>query len=417
MGYSNFVSSFSRKADSPEKHTAETLDNSSDAVAKPRKDFAPTMVQKEGNSPNSATPARALSLDAFRGLTIAVMLLVNNAALDAALPHHMTHAAFGEAPTLTDMVFPWFLLAVGIAIPFSVASLKKKGATNAQQFRQTIRRVVLLYAIGILVDSSVRQEWYFGTGVLQLIALVSGAARLLYTPNRLVRLGIIVALLGGYGFALGSLPFAGFLPGEFTETHNLSHHLNERYLHAWTLDGLLHVLPTTALALIGTLVGDDLRSRSRPTAQRDRILVAAAILTAIGLLWNQFMPMSKQFWTPPYICLTGGLGLFLLAFFHQWGDIWGLKFPVLRASLTPLIVFGMNPLVAYAGAILVKSLIFQRVTTTMDGKIFTWQEAILQYFATTEGRFGGGWLYMGLYLLAVWIFCAYLYRRRIFLRV
>lgn len=406
MGYSNFVNSIPQRVRRPPDATADAPPTAPPLTKGVAEDAAKTVA-----------PARAVALDAFRGLAIAVMLLVNNAALDSAVPKHMVHAAFGDTPTLADMVFPWFLLAVGIAIPFSVASALKKGATPAQQFWQIVRRVALLYGVGCLVDSSVRHEWYFGTGVLQLIALVSGAARLLYVPNRLLRLGVIAALLFGYGFALSSLPIAGFVPGAFTETHNLSQYLNDRYLHAYTLDGLLSVLPTTALALIGTLVGDDLRGRSKPVALRGRMLIAGAALTAAGLLWGYEIPMSKQFWTPPYICLTGGLGLLLLGVMYQIADVFGPRLPILRNLLTPLVIFGMNPLIAYAGAIFVKTLIFQRVTVPVDGKLVTLQESVMNALTASQGKIAGGWIYMGLYLLAVWLVCALLYKRRMFLRV
>ena len=416
MGYIDIVSSISKKAGRPSRPVPSVLTTMPEAALADARTATKDVTTERAESVSPTV--RAVALDAFRGLAIAVMLLVNNAALDEDVPKNMTHAAFGQMPTLADMVFPWFLLAVGIAIPFSVASAQAKGATHRAQLWQTARRVVALYAVGIVVDSCVRRTLYFGTGVLQLIALVSGAARLLYVPNRWGRLGIIAGLLVGYGVALTSLPIAGFHPGPFSATHNLSQYINETYLHPYTLDGLLSIIPTTALALIGTFIGEELRQRAgKPRQTLYLILASGSALTVIGLLWSQNIVMNKQYWTPSYICYAGGLGLLALGLFYALGDMLAPRNPLLQKIMTPFVIFGSNPLIAYAGAILVKTLILQRWMVTVNGKDATLQDAFMNDLVEHQGRIIGGWMYMAIYLLAVWLVCAILYRRRIFVRV
>src|SRR5574341_315472 len=107
--------------------------------------------------PTAASPsptARLVSLDAFRGLIIAGMLLVNNVIWTAGLSHQLMHAPWGQGVTFTDMIFPWFMLAMGVAIPFSLASAQDRGLTMRGYVLRVARRGGLLVLLGLLVDST-----------------------------------------------------------------------------------------------------------------------------------------------------------------------------------------------------------------------------------------------------------------------
>jgi predicted acyltransferase len=360
---------------------------------------------------------RLFSLDAFRGLTVALMLLVNNATLGSAVPPLFLHADFGKTPTLADMVFPWFLLAVGIAIPFSASGKREQGLSIWQRGLLTLRRAVTLYLVGSLLDSSLWRSPYWGLGVLQLIGLAYLGGRTLYPLPYPLRFFVSAGLLGFYGWALNSWKIAGYLPGKFTETHNLAAHLNEKYLSAYQMQGLGSVLPTVALVLIGTLVGDALRrTKEVPAARFALILAIGSGLTIAGIGGGGVQPMSKTFWTPPYIALTAGWGTLLFLLLHLIADIGGRFWKPLRWLAMPLVVFGANALLAYAGAIFVKIHILQEWKIWYAGQKMTLQGAFLEMFLSRYGNVNGGWLYMGAYLFAIWLVCAYLYRRKIFIR-
>ncbi len=345
------------------------------------------------------------------------MLLVNNAVLDEKVPKNLVHAPFGNRPTLADLVFPWFLFAVGVAIPFSARGARERGMTRSQRFLSTLRRTVTLYAVGALVDSSLAHEPYAGLGVLQLIALAFFFGRLLYAVPLIPRALLIALLLGGYGWALTSLPIAGFVPDVFTQEHNLSQYLNDNVFSQYRLEGLLSVVPTTALVLMGTLAGDGLRlPQGRTQGLWVALLVVAGMLIGVGNLWGRHLTMTKTFWTPSYICYAAGWGLFVLALLYLYADVAALRFPPLRRVLSPLHIFGANALLAYAGAILIKVHILQEWMVTIGSKRLSLQDALLTTLYDRFGRVPGAWLYMALYLLAVWLGCLYLYRKGIFIR-
>lgn len=362
--------------------------------------------------------ARLMALDAFRGLTVGMMLLVNNAALGSATPDTLVHAKFGNDPTLADLVFPWFLLAVGVAIPFSAASKREEGVSPFLRILGTFRRAISLYLAGALVDSSIRHEPYIGLGVLQLIALAYLIGRLLYYMPSWLRLIIASGCLGWYGWALTSLTMFNYQPGGgFTEERNFVHYLNENLLAPYRLQGLASVVPTASLVLLGTLVGDILRMGKWVPGARASLLVAlGAGLVVVGSLWGHYLPMNKPFWTPPYILYAGGWGILALAFFFLVADIVGGRFWPLRLLAYPMVVFGSNALIAYAGAILVKIHIFQEWQILFNGQKVTLQNALMSYLSANYGGENGGWLYTVGYVIVVWFFCAFLYHKKAFVR-
>lgn len=138
-------------------------------------------------------PGRLVSLDAFRGLTIALMLLVNNTALDTATPIQLTHAPWNGGIRLADLVFPWFLFCVGVAIPFASASFAKRGLPVWRYDLKALSRAVLLILLGCLIDSSLAKHPILDLGVLQIIGLAYLVGALLYELPSLRR-GLLAAL-------------------------------------------------------------------------------------------------------------------------------------------------------------------------------------------------------------------------------
>ncbi|MBC8100998.1 MAG: DUF1624 domain-containing protein [Cytophagales bacterium] len=384
----------------------------------PRLKIAPAAPQgsPERSPPAApASPPRLASLDAFRGLTIAGMLLVNNTAVGGAVPPQLVHADWGQAITFADLIFPWFLFIVGVAIPFSANGKRERELSRWQRARNVVQRAVVLFAVGLLLESSLRRQPTFALGVLQIIALAYLLGRGLYRVPPLGRAALAAALLGAYGAALTLIPIPGQAAGEFSAEHNLARHLNRTFFAPWSLSGLLSVVPTTAMVLLGSVAGDLLRGEERSRWKRAGLLAATgAVLIAVGWLWHLFLIMNKPVWTPSYICYAAGWGALGLALFYVLADIGNL-----RTLFYPLIVFGANALVAYAGAILFKVHVLQewRVRSPLTGGRVALQQACLEWCAAQAGgRVPGGWLYTGLYIAAWWLVCWYLYRRKIFLR-
>jgi predicted acyltransferase len=313
-----------------------------------------------------------------------------------------------------DLVFPWFLLIVGVAIPFAAAARRRRGVPRSEFYRRVLSRTVLLVLLGCLIDSSLVRRPLFGLGVLQLIGLAYLAGALLADLPLGLRLGTAAGLLLGHWAAIRFLPVPGMGAGMFTEDQNLIVYLNQVYLQPVQLKGLVSVVPTAALVLIGTVLGDLLRHEPGPPLRKVARLLAAGLgLMLIGGLWNLDLPFNKPVWTASYICYAAGWGALVLGLFYLLIDHCGW-----RAWAFPLVVFGANAIVAYVAPILVKIHILQEWHWTMpDGSTLSLQQALLQYFIGQAGRIPGGWLYTFCYILCWWLVLFWMYRRQLFLRV
>ena len=364
--------------------------------------------------PEPPRAARLVSLDAFRGLAILGMLLVNNTALDNATPKHLTHAPWNGGIYFADLVFPWFLLIVGVAIPYAAASAKQKGVSRRQSALKTLGRAGALVVLGCLIDSSLARRPVVGLGVLQLIGLAYCAGAFLAALPLRPRLLVAAGLLAGHWAAIRFIPIPGFGAGVFTETANLVVYLNEAYLRGFGLKGLISVVPTTALVLIGATAGEALRSeRLTPLRKAGLLAGSGAGLMLAGWLWSLDLPFNKPVWTASYILFTAGCGLLLLACLFLVIDFKGW-----RGWAFPLVVFGSNAILAYVVPIMTKVHVLQEWNWTMaDGSTLPLQQALLSTSIQHFGRWGGGWAYTGGYILFWWLFLLLLYRRRLFLRV
>lgn len=383
-----------------EPHTGEAAE-----AALPREVSGPTAPASGG---------RLVSLDAFRGFTILGMLLVNNIALDAGTPRHLTHAPWNGGVHFADLVFPWFLLIVGVALPYAAASFRKKGLPLRSYLGKVLGRVVTLFLLGCLLTSSIARQPIFGLDVLQLIALAYGAGALLYELPLKVRLPAAAALLIAHWAIIRFLPMPGIGAGTFTEGQNAIAYLNDAYLRDLGLKGLISVIPTTALVLIGTGIGDLLRSeRWQPWHKLAWLVVIGGALSVAGWLWNLDLPFNKPVWTGSYILLAAGLGALMLGAFYGLIDL-----ARARALAFPLVVFGSNAIIAYVAPILVKIHMLQEwIWAAPDGNPQTVQQALLQMCIAQFGRNLGGWAYTAGYIFVWWLVLLVLYRKRLFLRV
>jgi predicted acyltransferase len=371
-------------------------------------------LEAEAQARPAAPAPRLVSLDAFRGLAILGMLLVNNVALDQWTPRQLSHAGWNQGITFADLVFPWFLFIVGVSIPFSLASLARKAVPMWRQDLKILARALSLFALGCLVDSVLARRPIFALGVLQLIGLAYLVAAFMGHFPLSRRLGIAGALLLSYWGLLRFFPLPGPGAGTFSPTHNVAEYLDSIVFAPMHLRGLLSVLPTSALVLLGAAAGDLLRSSGLPSAKRLGYLAAGGVgAMALAWLWSLDLPFNKPLWTPPYVLFAAGTGFMLLALLAFFADVLKWRWPVF-----PLVVLGSNALVGYVAPILTKVWILQDwVWKLPDGSRLPLGTAFLHYSFTTWGRIAGAWIYTGAFLVFWWAVLFLLYRRRIFLRV
>ncbi|UWX64572.1 heparan-alpha-glucosaminide N-acetyltransferase domain-containing protein [Deinococcus rubellus] len=355
-----------------------------DAAAQLAPDTAPEQTR---------VPARRLvALDAWRGLTILLMLLVNNVSLGRYTPDQLVHAPWGGGLTLTDLVFPWFLYCAGASLPFS---LGKRAAGDGSWWpdRATvfklIQRAIPLYLVGALLTSVENQAPTLGLGVLQLIALASLCAGLMARFPVRWRLGVALVLLVVYRLFLLSAPFS--------EADNAVQRLNAMFLNDFGLRGLTSVVPATALVLLGSVAAQPLKNRRREVPL---LLAFGAALALGGWLSADALGFNKAVWTPAYILYSAGLGTLGMLALYLIGDARRGQFAWL---LSPFTVAGRNSLLAYVFPILLKLWVLAVWQVNWTGKSQSILGALLTLAQRGLGVQAGGWVYSLGYVGAFWL--------------
>lgn len=353
---------------------------------------APVISPEQTSPDQPRAPARRLvALDAWRGLTILLMLLVNNVSLGRYTPGQLVHAPWGGGLTLTDLVFPWFLYCAGASLPFSLG--KRAGGGSRWPDRATvlklIQRAVPLYLVGTLLTSVEIQAPTLGLGVLQLIALASLCAGLLARFPARWRLGAALGLLLVYRLFLLSAPFS--------ETDNAVARLNAMFLSDFGLRGITSVIPATALVLLGSVAAQPLKNRRREVP----LLLAFGAALALGG-WGaaDALGFNKAVWTPAYILYSAGLGTLGMLALYLIGDTRQGRFAWL---LSPFTVAGRNSLLAYVFPILLKLWILAVWQVNWTGQSQSILGALLTLAQRGLGVQAGGWVYSLGYVGAFWL--------------
>lgn len=318
------------------------------------------------------------------------MLLVNNFGVGPDTPKFLMHAQWEGGVRLADFVFPWFLYCVGAAIPFSVASAKKRGVPLWRYDLRALRRTIILIALGVLVSSATEHRLDFTLGTLALIGLSYAVGSLLYDLPAHRRVFIALLMLAAYWIVIKFLPNPGVHAGAFDEGRNIIHHINEKYLAPLDLDGLPLVIPTSALVMIGSLISDLVRLPNIDQRKKSACLaICGAGLVFGGYLWSFSIPFNKPLWTSSYVLFAAGTASILLGIFNFSIEVRNWK-----PWTYPLIVFGSNAIVVYVAPIVFKSLVLHPI-----------------HIST------GGWLRSLGYAAFWWIILWTLYRKKLYLKV
>jgi predicted acyltransferase len=390
----------------------------------------------EISQPRAETKAsRILSLDLLRGLTIGFMILVNNNG-DGVQAYWALKHAIWNGFTPTDLVFPTFLFLVGVSTVLSTASRLAKGATPKVLFLHTLRRTVVLFLLGLLVNSFPHFNLHTLRiyGVLPRIAICYFVVATLYliSPDWRNKIALAVVALGGYWVLMRFVP----VPGYGFPTHDIPLLDRDGNLTAWldrqvfspshlyeqTRDpeGLLSTLPALGTALIGLLTGEWLRT-NRTFAQKARgIAIAGLSGVLLGGLWNFSFPINKKLWTSSFVLFAAGWGLLLLA-----AAIWivdvrrgnetsaGLaKPPGFLATL--LLVFGTNAITAYVFSELLASAI-SNIHPRTGVNLQQWIYGTI--LSAVPNPAFASLLYSLAFVAVCWLAVYPLYRRKIFIKI
>ncbi|HEV8579090.1 MAG TPA: DUF5009 domain-containing protein [Thermoanaerobaculia bacterium] len=380
----------------------------------------------EAPAPLPARAERLRSLDVFRGATIAAMIVVNDAGDWDKTYWPLLHAKW-HGWTPTDLVFPFFLFAVGIAIPYAFAGrLAKSGGDRHPLYWQIVQRTLILFALGLCLAwfPFYNVDWPTARipGVLQRIAVVyffTALAWLHLSPR--ARALLLVTLLAGYWLAMMLIPVPGHGAGDLGPQGNLSAFVDHAVLgrHIWRKapgpgdpEGILSTLPAIATALAGLFAGDWLRSPRAPREKLKGMLLWGIGGTVAGLALSPWFPINKNLWTSTYVLFTAGMALLLQAILYYAVDL-----KQRDGWARPFTVFGTNSIFAF-----VASGFLAKVSRTFHwpaaGEPITVHEWLYRHlFASWLPDNAASLAWALAFTALLWGLTAILYRRRIFIRI
>jgi len=324
--------------------------------------------------------------------------------------------------TPTDLVFPFFLFIVGVAMTFSFR--KYDNRLSPVVVKKIAKRVALIFLIGLFLNAFPFHKALSDLrilGVLQRIAIAYGIAALLYLALSRTRLIVLSALLL-IGYWLLLLGFGQ--GGPFALETNLVRTIDLKILgqsHVWggfgipfDPEGLLSTLPAVVTVILGALTGRLIQSAAHLRSAILRILLVGASAIVLGQLWGLFFPINKALWTSSYVLFTAGLAMLFMGVLLWLIDVRGY-----RRWAYPFVVFGMNSLFLYAlSSIWVRTYIYLLNFETADGaatNAYKWLYE--QIFVPVAGHLNGSLLFAITHVFFFWIILFLLYRKRIFIKI
>jgi len=339
-------------------------------------------------STSARTAPRILALDAHRGLAIVVMILLNSAGIHAALPSVLKHPEW-HGLSFADTFFPVFLFAMGAAMEFS---------TRAQRVLLVLRRVAILFAIGVALQW-IRLGEPKLAGILQKIAVAYLLGWVVLRLPRRLHLPVAAGalLLAWAAFTFVQAP--GVVPGSWEPRTNLAAFLDRVVIGGAATEGFASALMATINVVGGALVIRSLRGLEARDAL-NRLLWWAGVAMIIGLLMAPAVPINKRIWTPSFTILTHGIACLYLAILWWAAEIRGKT-----RAIRPLIALGRNPIFLYV------------LFTVAHAVLTPVRMSVAAALAGLVGRLAASLMWSGTLTLMAWGLAEWMDRRRLYVRV
>ncbi|MCA1563021.1 MAG: heparan-alpha-glucosaminide N-acetyltransferase domain-containing protein [Acidobacteria bacterium] len=373
-------------------------------------------------TPATGAATRLISLDVFRGLTMAAMVIVNNPGdWDNVYPPLLHAQWHGWTPT--DLIFPFFLFIAGVSITLS---------RKVERPSRILRRAAIIFGLGLFLAGYPLfdlERWRI-PGVLQRIAVCyliaaaayyivrkdpRSAARPLRAAGILATLAAVLAL--GYWAVLMLVPPPGGVAGDLSPEGNLGAHLDRALMGGhlwkprWDPEGLLSTVPAIATTLLGCVAGLWIQAAETPHRRAAVLAIAGIVGIIVGTAWGFVFPINKSLWTSSYVCFTAGAAALILALFD-----WAIDIKGWRRWTGPLVVLGVNALALYViSGFLVETLATITVPGAGEGTSLS-RYIYLHYFAPFAAPKNASLAYAMAHLAILYVLLAWMYRSRIFLR-
>jgi predicted acyltransferase len=380
---------------------------------------------------------RYYSLDVFRGATVALMILVNNPGNWGHIYAPLDHAPW-HGCTLTDLVFPFFLFAVGNAMSFVMPRFEKEG--TAFFMKKVVKRTLLIFLIGLLLNWSPFIKWSGDTlvgkpwtnvrimGVLQRIALCYFFASLIIyffkTKGAYVISCILLLLYWFTCFSLGNAEDPYSLAGYFGTQVDMNvfgtAHMYKGEGVAFDPEGLASIVAAIVQVVFGFFVGQYIQQKGKTFEMLSQLFVAGCVLVFAGYCWDMVFPINKKIWTSSYTIYTTGLATVTLSIF-----IYLLEFKNAKGSWSRFFdVFGKNPLFIFVlSGFLPRLLGLIRIPKGLDANgqpgylsPFSWFYEHICKNVSTDLRVGS-LLYAIALIIFYWLIVYLLDKKKIYIKV
>jgi len=353
---------------------------------------------------------RLLSLDFFRGLTVAAMILVNNPGDWEHIYAPLEHSKWNGC-TPTDLIFPFFLFMVGVSIVYAIGARKNDKTLHRQIILKALRRSITIYIIYVAIHFLFVFNFknFRILGVLPRIAIVFFICVVIYTKTNFRQwLWIFSIILILYCFLMTVIPVPGYAYAILEPGKNLAAWVDNIILtpkhmwsgtKTWDPEGLLSTLPAIATCLSGMMVGSTLKRNDKTEADKVAWLLTFTSFSIIAaLIWNNWFSINKALWTSSFVLLAGGLSLLFLSLFYYIIDVLGHKKWAFFFT-----VIGMNSILIY-----------------MSSRFINWKYATDGFFLWFNQLVGEPWnafTWVFCFLAVKWALLYFLYKKKVFLRV
>lgn len=375
---------------------------------------------------------RLTSIDVFRGMAIAGMILVNNPGSWEHVYAPLLHAEW-HGFTPTDFVFPAFLFIAGTSMAFSLAKYLKEGNPPQQVYWRLLKRCLILFALGLFLNASsvVMNSLFKGAplgelanlrimGVLQRISLAYFFAAIGVLNLKKKALWILSAvILLGYWGAMMLIPVPDYGAGNLTLEGNLVTYMDQMvlgakhlYINGFDPEGLFSTLPAIVTVWLGYFAGDWIRHqpiKSRTTIGLALFGIGALIL---GGLWGLSFPINKQLWTSSYVLYSGGWALLLLAGCYELIEV-----RAIRSWSFPFKVMGMNAIFIFVLSGFVVRILYRTKIGSGEDAPTTYSWIYKTFFASWAGDINGSLLFALVSVVFWWSILYFMYRQRWFIKV
>jgi len=376
------------------------------------------------------SPVRLLSLDVFRGLTVAAMILVNNPGSWSTIYAPLKHAEWNGC-TPTDLIFPFFLFIVGVSISYALGS-KKDTTKQSKLIFTAFKRALILFGLGLFLNlfpkvftepmealSTVRIP-----GVLQRIAIVFFITALIFIKtSQKTQLRLFAGILIVYWALMTLVPVPGVGYANVEKETNLGAWLDRSILteahlwrsaKTWDPEGILSTLPAVATGLFGVLIGTWLRRKDREESVKISWMFCIGILAVIlGLIWDLCFPINKALWTSSFVLYAGGLATIGLALCYWLIDVQGYK-----KGTTPFVVYGVNAItVFFLSGLIPRILTMIKVTmpdgTSVSSRVWMYETFFTPYFSPVNASLAGAITFILIWLAILW----WMFKKKIIVKV